>query len=135
MDRIHRGEKGMTSWHHPLTKNKYGAKRTTNDGRSFASKLESNVYSMLKLMERGGLIKNIRCQQTVELTPRVKYKSDFTVFDIKLDQDVWVEAKGFEGERWRVIRNLWLDLGPGLLRVYKQKGNRIYLHEELRGQK
>lgn len=41
---------------------KYGAIKTTVDGIVFASKKEANRYAQLKLMERGGLISDLKLQ-------------------------------------------------------------------------
>lgn len=44
------------------TKNKYSAKRTECDGIKFDSKFESEHYAELKLMERAGVIQNLKLQ-------------------------------------------------------------------------
>lgn len=45
-----------------MTRSKYGNKRATVDGRSFASQAEGARYQALKLLERAGEISNLRCQ-------------------------------------------------------------------------
>lgn len=127
-------------WFSPLTKsfqtrraNKYNAEKIKDGSRTFDSKFEYELFNMLKLMERAGEIKNIRHHPApIRITPSVSWKADFIVFDVKLNKDVIVEAKGFEGERWRVIRQLLNDLSQFDVRVYKKKGNRIFLHEEIK---
>ena len=130
------------AWHTPLTKkygaaaaNKYGAIRTDLDGYSFASKGEAACYVMLKQLNMAGELADIRCQRTIKLMPSVNFKVDFVVYDMKLAQDVYVEFKGFQCERWRMIRNTWRDVGPGILRVYGKKNNGVFLVEEIHGGK
>jgi predicted nuclease of restriction endonuclease-like RecB superfamily len=119
-------------------KHKYGAKKTAGssltDGRSFGSQLERGVYLLLKAMEQNDEIVVEACQDQVELSAaRIVYKPDFRIFDKRIDQQVWCEAKGFETPEWRIKRRLWIAYGPGLLRIYKGSGTRIRLHEELKG--
>lgn len=50
--------------------NKYGAKKiTAPDGQKFDSKREYHRWCILKLMERGGKISNLKRQVTFELIP------------------------------------------------------------------
>ena len=50
--------------------NKYGAKKiTAPDGQVFDSKREYHRWCILKLMERGGKISNLKRQVTFELIP------------------------------------------------------------------
>lgn len=43
-------------------KNKYGAKRTSFDGLSFASKAEARRYAELTILQRAGQIADLKCQ-------------------------------------------------------------------------
>lgn len=54
----------------PQTRNKYGAKKTSFDGISFASKAEAHRYAELLILQRAGLIENLKCQ------PRFPMKID-----------------------------------------------------------
>jgi len=95
---------------------KFGAIRTNG----FASKLESAVHDILKLKEHGGEIFEVVCQSPVELTDaNIRYKADFRYTDKKTGEYVWVEAKGAEGDRWRLIKKLWPHYGPGRLEVWR----------------
>jgi biotin-(acetyl-CoA carboxylase) ligase len=70
---------------------KYRAKKTVIDGMTFDSKLEAKRYQELKLMERSGLIKDLKTQVEYELIPKqnvdghkeraTKYKADFQYID------------------------------------------------------
>lgn len=101
-------------------------------GRSFDSKFESELYGQLLWLQKAGLINNIRCQVSIQITPHVKWKADFVAFDIKTQKDVAHEAKGFEGDRWLVIRQLLKDLAPMDVCIYKKKGNTIVMTEEIK---
>ena len=115
---------------------KYRARRTELAGYSFASKGEANCYLYLKALEQAGEVKILQTQVQVFLTDaKILFKPDFLVRDLKLDQDVYVEFKGFETPEYRIKRRLWQHYGPGLLRVYKGSGNAIRLFEEIKSKK
>lgn len=112
---------------------KYGSTKVSHAGYSFASKAEAGLFDLLSLLERAGEIRNLKCQDTVYLTEaRIQYRADFTAWDIKLEQQVWYEFKGFETDAWRIKRRLWMHYGPGILKVYKGRAGAIRLHEELK---
>lgn len=94
--------------------------RVSVAGRSFASKFEAEIYQRLCLQEAGGEVKDIRCQDHVFLTEaRIEMIPDFRVFDNKLAQLVWHEAKGYVTDVFRIKRKLWTVYGPGRLVIYK----------------
>lgn len=114
-------------------KSKYKAQKTTHKGYSFASKGEANCFDMLTLLEKAGEIKILQLQPQVHLTlARILYKPDFKILDIKLNQEVYCEFKGFETSEWKIKKRLWEYYGPALLRVYRSRGNRIVLTEEVK---
>lgn len=128
----------MTRWSDKLSKahqvrrpTKYGNKRVEVDGKNFASGFEAQLYAQLKLEEKAGLIKDIRTQVKIYLTPTVKHNVDFVVFDIARGIDLAREAKGFEDLRFAVLKQLYKDLGPLPLQIYKKSGNRITMTEEI----
>ena len=49
--------------------NKYGNKKVTIDGKTFDSKKEAQHYLNLKLLEKGGVIKNLQTQVKYVLIP------------------------------------------------------------------
>ena len=52
--------------------NKYNARKTAVDGQMFDSQKEANRYAELKLMQRAGLIKDLRLQQKFCLIPTIE---------------------------------------------------------------
>lgn len=86
---------------------------------------------MLLQMQKAGEISTIECQVTTRLTAGITHKTDFKVYDLRLNEPVWVEYKGIEDQRWRDIKKLWRVYGPGRLRIYKGSGLRIKLVEEV----
>lgn len=110
--------------------NKYGAKKAERAGRSFDSGAEAKVFDYLTMLQSGGDILDLKCQV------RLHYRSDFQYYDVHLRRTITAEVKGFEGERWRVIRQLWLDVGPTPLWVYRvDDGGGITIMRKIRGGK
>lgn len=113
---------------------KYGAKRITTDGRSFMSQGEASCYLHLKALEQSGEITNLKCQVTVRLTKaELRFVMDFTYE--QNGETVWADYKGFETERWNVLKKLWPHYGPGRLVIYKGKAGRVFVAEEIRVEK
>lgn len=129
----------MTTWRKAVTKyNKFSnERRMSRDGRSFHSQSEAGRYEELKLLERAGQIKDLKCQVSVKLSKaKIELIVDYKYFDIKLNEEVFEEFKGFETPEWRIKRRLWKSYGPGLLRVMRRTGGdnpRYFLAEEIRG--
>lgn len=75
-------EKGVNT-----RKNKYNAKKVVLDGHTFDSRKEAKRYGELKLLERAGIIKDLKLQVFFELVPSnkkergVAYVADFTYFE------------------------------------------------------
>jgi hypothetical protein len=109
-------------------KNKFRAKPTNG----FPSKLESAVYDLLVLLERSGEISDIRRQEVVQLSnAKINYKTDFSYVETATGTKVWVEAKGFEQDVWKLKKKLWAAYGPGKLQIYKGSYIRPTLDEEI----
>ena len=82
---------------------KYGNKKVVIDGIEFDSKKEGRYFQQLKLMERQGLIKDIRLQVKFELQPKYKknnktirainYIADFTYYDVNKGKTIIVDTK------------------------------------------
>jgi hypothetical protein len=111
-------------------KTKYGNKRVSSAGYSFASKGERDCFVMLKILEAAGEIKILQTQARVHLIADIHYLADFKIFDHKLNEEVWVEYKGFETEVWLLKKKLWKVVGPGRLRIFKGSGLRITQSEK-----
>lgn len=83
--------------------NKYHNKKIIYDGIKFDSIKEKNRYIELKLMERAGLIKNLKLQYEFELQPaftlnnkkirKISYIADFYYFDNELNDYVVEDVK------------------------------------------
>lgn len=111
---------------------KYGAKRVTRDGRSFMSKAEGDCYEYLKLLEAEGEIRDLCCQVSVTMTDAaLRWVLDFKFFDVNLGEEVYADYKGFETERWNILKKLWVFYGPARLRVYKGQGLRMKVAQEI----
>lgn len=109
-----------------LKKHKYSAVKSNG----FASKLENAVYQILKIQEKAGEIKDLRCQHAVELTrAKIRCKIDFSYIDTKTNETVFAEAKGVVSDRWRIFKKLWKHYGLGTLIIYKGTYKKPYIDE------
>lgn len=126
--------RGWSKWGAAKRKkgNKYGAKRATSNlpelaGRSFHSQLERDRAGELVILLRAGAIRDLVFQPRVMLTEAdISYHADFSYQQRNATGDwqtVYEEAKGMEGDRWRIIRALWRVYGPGTLLVTKRVGD------------
>ena len=79
--------------------NKYGAKKVTVDGIEFDSRREANRYSELLVMQRAGLISELKRQEEFILIPRcgrerpAKYHADFSYIDTATGKKVVEDVK------------------------------------------
>lgn len=109
---------------------KYGNKITFVDGRSFSSKLEAATYQMLKLFEKAGEYRDVKCQVSVYLTAaRVHMIPDFSAVNCKTGELEYFEAKGAQTQSYRNKRKLWTKFGPGKLHVYVGNYRKLRLLE------
>lgn len=93
--------------------NKYRNKKVTIDGIEFDSKKEGLRYKELKLLERAGLIKDLKLQTTFELQPSFKknnktirsitYKADFDYLT-KDNRHIIEDVKSKATEKDKVYR-------------------------------
>lgn len=82
---------------------KYHNKKVIYDGIKFDSIKEKNRYIELKLLERAGLIKDLKLQYEFELQPaftlnnkkirKISYIADFYYFDNKLNDFIIEDVK------------------------------------------
>lgn len=92
--------------------NKYGAKRTTIDGITFASKREAARWCDLKLMERAGLIRDLERQVPLEIIPKTDkyraryYVADFVYTDIATGERIYEDTKGCRTQVYQLKRAL-----------------------------
>lgn len=93
---------------------KYHNKKTVADGIKFDSKLESERYAQLKILERAGVIRDLELQPEYELIPSFKkggktwrrtvYKADFRYILCEDDKTIIEDVKGSEAVITDVFR-------------------------------
>lgn len=111
-------------------KKKFSNEPVLFHGRSFASKLEAAVYQMLLAREQAGEIKIIQQQDHIYLTnARIHYIPDFKCEYTATGEFLWVEAKGYEDQKWPIKKKLWKHYGPGNLEIWKGTYSNPFLHE------
>lgn len=97
--------------------NKYRNKKVIYDGITFDSIKEKNRYIELKLLERAGLIKNLKLQYEFELQPaftlnnkkirKISYIADFYYFDNKENDYVIEDTKGMRTEVYKIKKKMF----------------------------
>lgn len=112
-------------------KAKFGNTKVERGGRWFDSKAEAALFHRLTLEERGGRIRDLKCQPgTIFLGPaRTQYRPDFSFIDPKTEDLCWAEFKGFKTPSWRLKLKLWRSVGPGRLDIYEGSEANIKLVE------
>lgn len=102
---------------------KYNAVKVFRHGRNWPSKLELAVYELLLMMERGGKLKDLRCQVHVRFHTydhgKVRMIPDFQAVDSATGETIYFEAKGFQTKEWLRKKKAWAINGPGKLYIYK----------------
>ena len=96
---------------------KYHNKKVIYDGITFDSIKEKNRYIELKLMERAGLIKDLKLQYEFELQPaftlnnkkirKISYIADFYYFDNKENDYVVEDTKGMRTEVYKIKKKMF----------------------------
>lgn len=105
-------------------RHKYNAKRTMVGEHSFPSQLHANTFVVLKMWEKGGLIKDIEMEYSVELSAaKIRWKVDFRVFHLGFNQHVFYEPKGMETSDYRIKFKLFGSYGPAPLYIVKAVKN------------
>lgn len=102
--------------------NKFGARSITIDGHYFPSLLEGRRYGQLKMMQRTGLIRELKLQPRFDLSAAgekvAEYRADFAYQERFKDGDTfgWLavveDAKGVETPLYKLKRALFLRLYP-----------------------
>jgi hypothetical protein len=100
-----------------MNKNKYKAVKTVIDGMTFDSKAEARRYTILRLLERQGLIKDLETQPKFLLLEGFKksgktfrginYKADFRYWDCTNECVVIEDVKGMETDVFKIKRKLF----------------------------
>ena len=102
--------------------NKYRNKKTIVDGIPFDSKKEARRYQELKLLAKGGLIKNLELQPKFEVLPayrrngkkieEISYIADFKFIDTQRGITVVEDVKGFKTEVYKLKKKMFLYKYP-----------------------
>jgi hypothetical protein len=72
----------------------------------------------------------LQLQDHIYLTrARILYIPDFKCRDKNTGEIFWVEAKGYENDRWPTKKKLYKFYGPGKLEIWKGSHARPYLDE------
>lgn len=97
--------------------NKYHARKTEVDGIVFDSKREADRYCELRLLERAGVIKDLRRQVRFELVPGyvlngktirpVSYVADFVYVDKMSGEEIVEDAKGFRTDVFKLKKKIF----------------------------
>lgn len=102
-------------------------KGVSSDGYSFSSKLEAATYQLLKQRLLAGEIKTIQVQDHILICGPPGHRCPThgkieSIVDFKCTRQdgsvFWVEAKGFESQRWPMKKRLWRHFGPGVLELW-----------------
>lgn len=104
----------------PKRTNKFGAKRTKVDGKTFDSGREAKRYGELRLLERSGAISNLKTQVPFTLMSggrpilddkgrAIKYRADFTY--IENGELVVEDSKGARTALYRLKAAIMLTMG------------------------
>lgn len=103
-----------------MNMSKYGAKKVTYDGKTFDSQKEAQRYAELRLLERGKVIKDLKCQVGFVLIPAqrdesgkvieraVTYVADFVYTDCNTGEQVVEDTKGFKTKEYILKRKMML---------------------------
>ena len=105
----------INSWKYSkgTTYSKYNAKRTTFNGRTYASKKEAKRSAELHLLEKAGLISELKEQVPYILIDKsehgraIKYVADFVY--IENGKQVVEDTKGFKTDVYRLKKRLMAE--------------------------
>lgn len=122
----------MSSFKSYFKKPKYKNVKTERDGYSFPSKLEANVYDILKIREKSDELKIVRTQATVRLSDaKIIYMPDFECVNSETGEIFFVEAKGVETDVWLLKLRLYRVYGPAPLEIWiaDKRTKNVFLRE------
>lgn len=105
---------------------------TCSYGHSHRSRLEGAVCQMIYFREKAGELKLLQVEATVYMTEaKYKYIPDFKCLDLKTNQEIYIEAKGFANPRWPTTKKLWKFYGLGPLEIWGGTHTRPVLIETI----
>jgi hypothetical protein len=93
---------------------KYHAKGCKVDGISFPSRKEANRYGELKILERGGVIKNLDVDAHAPIILELQvngihvtnYRPDFKYWHVEHGRMIYEDVKGFATDVYRLKKKL-----------------------------
>lgn len=101
-------------------------------GHSHRSKLEAAVCDVLLLREKAGELRLRQTEKHLLLSKaQIKYIADFECEAVPSGEVFYVEAKGFENDRWPIVKKLYRVYGPGRLEIWRGKRGRPFLDETI----
>lgn len=104
-----------------MGQNKYNAVKETVDGIKFHSKAEADRYRWLKILERSGIIADLRRQVPFVLIPKsvhgraVTYRADFVYR--KAGREVIEDVKGMRLPVYKLKYRMMAELGHEITEV------------------
>lgn len=98
---------------------KYHNRRVVVDDMTFDSEAEYKRWQELRMMERVGLIRDLKRQVPFEIIPKFKapdgkiirqtvYKADFVYKDLETGKEVVEDVKGFSTPEYKLKKKLML---------------------------
>lgn len=110
-----------------VKRGKYNNVKVQADGFTFDSKKEYIRYTQLKLLERAGLVRDIKLQVPFELIPEQKgglrkeraltYYADFVYYDTELAKEIIEDTKGVRTKDYVIKRKLMKFAGNEIVEV------------------
>lgn len=92
------------------SRHKYKAVPTTVDGIRFDSKREAERYLELRMLERGGAIRDLELQPvyrfSIEGKAEIRYVADFRYIEIATGAEVVEDVKGYRTREYKFKRGL-----------------------------
>ncbi len=105
-----------------MSYSKYKNKWTVVDGIKFQSIKEAARYSELKMLEKAGIIKDLKLQPWFYIAVEVEwngrklkartYKADFSYYDVTFKRQTVEDVKGHLTDLYKLKRQLFLSLFP-----------------------
>lgn len=96
---------------------KYGNHKTEYNGRVFDSKKEAKRAQELELLQKGGVIKDLRYQPRYMLQPpfkregkairAIEYVADFEFWDCELKKTITEDVKGFATAEFKLKEKMF----------------------------
>ena len=111
------------------TTSKYRSRSVVMDGLSFASQWEADRWPELNLLQKAGVLSNLRRQVSIEVAPATTYRGErvrkiYYIADFVYEENgetVVEDAKGFHTKDWRIKWKLLKARYPELVFRVHQK--------------